>query len=366
MLMKKIITFLMSVMMLASLSVKAQFSADVKDVPRYNWTEGIDVDFKLSEVAAQLQCTPGQLVDALDERAAKATNSNDYQVDGFFELESAVSSYTLYGTLTAQPSGDEPSGATLLGSLDGSNYTGSYTSITLTSPWGGSNVKAGNGAIYTKNSSSWWSTSYGNITFTIPSGYTNATFTIQITTAASSYGTGNITVKSAKTSAVGHTFSQGETFTWTVTGSAGDKITIYSTDSSYSPDMTFIGIYAGSMNLNATATGDNTDFVITDIDAGSTGITLSNLVEGGTYSYYLVANYVDGTTATSNTQEVTLVSLNMGNQTAINSINPDGDEIESVTYVNMSGVQSKQPWDGVNIVVTRYKSGATKSSKVLY
>ena len=279
---------------------------------------------------------------------------------------STVSSYTLYGTLTAQPSGDEPSGATLLGSLDGSNYTGSYTSITLTSPWGGSNVKAGNGAIYTKNSSSWWSTSYGNITFTIPSGYTNATFTIQITTAASSYGTGNITVKSAKTSAVGHTFSQGETYTWTVTGSAGDKITIYSTDSSYSPDMTFIGIYAGTMNLNATATGDNTDFVITDIDAGSTGITLSNLVEGGTYSYYLVANYVDGTTATSNTQEVTLVSLNMGNQTAINSINPDGDEIESVTYVNMSGVQSKQPWDGVNIVVTRYKSGATKSSKVLY
>ena len=130
--------------------------------------------------------------------------------------------------------------------------------------------------------------------------------------------------------------------------------------------MTFIGIYAGTMNLNATATGDNTDFVITDIDAGSTGITLSNLVEGGTYSYYLVANYVDGTTATSNTQEVTLVSLNMGNQTAINSINTDGDEIESVTYVNMSGVQSKQPWDGVNIVVTRYKSGATKSSKVLY
>ncbi len=279
---------------------------------------------------------------------------------------SAVSSYTLYGTLTAQPGGDEPSGATLLGSLDGSNYTGSYASITLTSPWGGSNVKAGNGAIYTKNSSSWWSTTYGNITFTIPSGYTNATFTIQITSANSSYGTGNITVKSAKTSAVGHTFSQGETFTWTVTGSAGDKITIYSTDSSYSPDMALICVYAGTMNLNATATGDNTDFVITDIEAGSTGITLSNLVEGGTYSYYLVANYVDGTTATSNTQEVTLVSLNMGTQTALKSIITDGDEIESVTYVNMSGVQSKQPWDGVNIVVTRYKSGATKSSKVLY
>ena len=272
----------------------------------------------------------------------------------------------MYGRLTAQPSGgDEPTN-TLLGALDGSNYTGSYASITLTSPWGGSNVKAGNGAIYTKNSSSWWSTSYGSITFTVPSGYSNATFTVQITTANTSYGSGTITVKSAKTSAVTYSFSQGGTKTWTVTASAGDKITIYSTDSSYSPDMAYIAIYAGTMNLNATATGDNTDFVITDIDASSRGLTLSNLVEGGTYSIYIVANYVDGTTATSNTQEVTLVTVNMGNQTAITSIAADADEIESVTYVNMAGVQSKQPFDGVNIVVTRYRSGAVKSSKVRF
>ena len=283
---------------------------------------------------------------------------------------SAVSSYTLYGTLTAQPGGDEPSGATLLGTIDGSNYTGSYATVTLTSPWSGTNVKGGNGAVYTKNTSSgwWWNTTttYGYIYFTIPSGYSNATFTVMITTANTSYGSGNITVKSDKTSAVGHSFSNGETYAWTVTGSAGDVISIYSTDSSYSPDMTMIQVYAGTASLNATATGDNTDFVITDIDAGSTGITLSNLVEGGTYSYYLVANYVDGTTATSNTQEVTLISLNANPNTAINSIAADGDEIESVTYVNLSGMTSKEPWDGVNIVVTRYRNGVTKSSKVRY
>ncbi|MBQ9577033.1 MAG: C10 family peptidase [Muribaculaceae bacterium] len=283
---------------------------------------------------------------------------------------SSVSSYTLYGTLTAQPGGDDEPTTTLLGTIDGSNYTGSYATVTLTSPWSGTNVKGGNGAVYTKNSSSswWWSstTTYGYIYFTIPSGYTNATFTVMVTTANNSYGTGNITVKSAKTSAVGHTFAKGETYAWTVTGSAGDVITLYSTDSSYSPDMTLIQVYAGTASLNATATGDNTDFVITDIEAGSTGITLSNLVEGGTYSYYLVANYVDGTTATSNTQEVTLVSLNVNPNTAINSIAADGDEIDSVTYVNMNGVQSKQPFDGVNIVVTRYKNGVVKSSKVLF
>ena len=298
--------------------------------------------------------------------AATVVSSTSFTANWTHDVDaSSVSSYSLYGTLTAQPEGgDEPS-STLLGSLDGSNYPGSYASITLTSPWGGSNVKAGNGAFYTKNSSSWWSTSYGYITFTVPSGYSNATFTVQITTANSSYGSGTITVKSAKTSAVTYSFSQGATQTWTVTASAGDKITIYSTDSSYSPDMAYIAIYAGTMNLNATATGDNTDFVITDIDASSTGITLSNLVEGGTYSIYLVANYVDGTTATSNTQEVTLVTVNMSNNTAINSIATDNDEIESVTYVNMSGVQSKEPWDGINIVITRYKSGAVKSTKVL-
>ena len=282
---------------------------------------------------------------------------------------SVVSNYTLYGTLTAQPGGDDEPTTTLLGTIDGSNYTGSYATVTLTSPWSGTNVKGGNGAVYTKNStSSWWwnsTTTYGYIYFTIPSGYTNATFTVMITTANTSYGTGNITVKSASTAAVGHTFAKGETYAWTVTGSTGDKIAIYSTDSSYSPDMTLIQVYAGTASLNATATGDNTDFVITDIDAGSTGITLSNLVEGGTYSYYLVANYVDGTTATSNTQEVTLTSLNINPNTAINSIAADGDEIESVTYVNMAGVQSNEPFDGVNIVVTRYKSGAVKSSKIL-
>ena len=302
--------------------------------------------------------------------AATVVSSTSFTANWTHDVAtSSVSSYTLYGTLTAQPGGgDEPS-STLLGSLDGSNYTGSYASITLTSPWGGSNVKAGNGAIYTKNSSSWWSSSYGNITYTVPSGYSNATFTIQITTANTSYGSGTITVKSAKTSAVKQSVSKGNTYTWTVTASAGDKITIYSTDSSYSPDMAYIAIYAGTMSLNATATGDNTDFVITDIDATSRGITLSNLVEGGTYSIYLVANYVDGTTATSNTQEVTLVSINLGNDdlnTGINSLIADDDEIESVTYVNMAGVQSKQPFDGINIVVTRYKSGAVKSSKVLY
>lgn len=283
-----------------------------------------------------------------------------------------VSSYTLYANLVSQPSTDDPEEpqSTLLGTIDGSNYTGSYTSITLTSPWGGSNVKGGNGAVYTKNSSSWWwssSTTYGTITYTVPSGYSNATFTVQITTSSNSYGSGNVTVKSAKTSAVGHSFSKGETYSWTVTASAGDKITIYSTSSNYSPDMTLINIYAGTLNLNATQTSDNTALTVTGIEAGETSYALSNLIAGATYSYYVVANYVDGTKATSNTQEVTLTSMTMGNgdMTAIDGIMNDS-EIDSVTYVNMAGAQSSEPFEGINIKVVRYKNGTIKSTKILF
>ena len=281
-----------------------------------------------------------------------------------------MSSYSLYVNLESQPSDPDPEPqATLLGSIDGSKYTGSYTSITLTSPWGGSNVKGGNGAVYTKNSSSWWwssSTTYGTITYTVPSGYSNATFTVQITTSNNSYGSGNITVKSAKTSAVGHSFAKNETYSWTVTASAGDKITIYSTSSNYSPDMTLINIYAGTPSLNATQTGDNTAITVTGIEPGQTSYTLNNLIAGATYSYYVVAKYIDGTSATSNSQEVTLTSLGVmgGEHTAIDTIN--GDEVESVTYVNMAGVQSNEPFDGINIKVVRYKNGTMKSCKVLY
>ena len=95
--MKQIFTFFLSVMMLTSLGMKAQFQADVHDVQRFNWTEGTDVDFKLSEVAAQLQCTPAQLVDALDERAANSDgNPNKYSTDGFFELETSTVAYTYH------------------------------------------------------------------------------------------------------------------------------------------------------------------------------------------------------------------------------------------------------------------------------
>ena len=278
----------------------------------------------------------------------------------------SVSSYTLYVNLVSLPeTPDDPEpAATPIAKLNGANYTGSYKNVSLKSPWGGTNVKGGNGALYFTNSTF----KKGQITYTIPSGYSNATFTVRITTINNANGAGNITVKSANTSAVGHTFAQGQTYTWTVKGSAKGKITITSTDASYSPDMALIEIYEGTpTTFNATRTGNDNAIVISGINPGVTSYTVDNLIAGATYSYYVVANYVDGTTATTGTKEVTLANLTLNTDiTGINNVLTDGDEVESVTYVNMAGLQSKEPWSGVNVVVVRYRNGVVKSTKKMF
>ena len=290
---------------------------------------------------------------------------------------SAVKNYTLYVKKvgTNDTGDDEPEQqAKLLASIDGSNYTGNYTSITLKSPWAGSNVKGGNSAFYIKNStSSWWwssSTTKGYITYTVPTGYTNATFTVKITTANNSYGAGNITVKSAKTSEATHKFAKGESYTWSVKVSAGDKITINSSDASYSPDMTLIEIYDGTVSLNtaftATESGDGTQKVISGIAAGTTEYTVTGLDRNGIYSYYLVATYSDDDTVESNAKEVTLTQgFGMSDETAINAATGSLEPAETF-YINLNGQQSREPWKGVNIVVKRFSDGTSKTTKQIF
>ena len=39
--------------------------------------------------------------------------------------------------------------------------------------------------------------------------------------------------------------------------------------------------------------------------------------------------------------------------------------VESVRYYNMMGMESKKPFEGINIVVTRYTDGSTSTTKIL-
>ena len=52
------------------------------------------------------------------------------------------------------------------------------------------------------------------------------------------------------------------------------------------------------------------------------------------------------------------------NPTGVNEFNVDKTSV-SVTYVNTLGMTSSQPFDGVNIVITRYSDGSTSTTKIL-
>lgn len=213
----------------------------------------------------------------------------------------------------------------LIGSLVGTDFTGStsYYDITLSAPWGGTNTRGGlNSIIYFRNKSKNASVD-GNITYTIPEGYNNATFTMKITTGSTSASDGNLTVATPNTAAVGHNFAAGETYAWLVTASTGQKITITSTDANYSPDIAKIEVYTGdataaTLMMKAAESGDADSRLITGITDKS--YTVENLTANGTFLYRVKALYVNGTeSAWSNVEEVTLSqSILMGD------VNRDG------------------------------------------
>ena len=238
-----------------------------------------------------------QKEDIVLQEAADITNTSFKAIWNDATPSANISSYTLW------VSQEDPDAVQLLGTINGSNYTGNYTSITLSSPWGGTGVKGGNNAVYFGST--------GNITFTIPEGYNNRTFTMRIKTVSGTYGSGNITVKSAQTAAVGHSFSAGETFNWLVQGSTGEKITITTTDANYSPDMALIEVYSGDATQAKAPTrgvseeGDATYRIVTGITDKS--YTVNNLTPEATYYFRVKAIYVDGTESSwTETKEVTL------------------------------------------------------------
>ena len=250
--------------------------------------------------------------------------------------EANVASYTL----EVSPKEVAPVEPVLLHSLSGSAYTGNYSDITLPAPWSGLNVRGGNNAIYIKNNYN--NVAQGYIKYTVPEGYNNATFTVMVTSANSTYGVGDVTVSSQQTDAVSHNFSRNQTYYWVVQASSGEQITITSTDNSYSPDMTLIAVYSGDASpatLMATETGDANSRLI----EGITGkyYTVQNLAEAGTFLYRVKSIYIDGTESDwSNIEEVTL--FENAHPYAKGDVNHDGfidinDVTDMIAYVLNGG-----------------------------
>ena len=251
-----------------------------------------------------------------------AINLTQFRADWTDETPAKnVDSYTL--EVSTRPAVE------LLDSIDGGKYPGSYEDITLTAPWSGNSVHGGHGAVYFSNYS------YdGYIAYTVPEGYTNEVFTMQITTVAGSYGSGDLTVGSNQTTSVSHQFNSSETYNWVVTASEGEKITITSTDNYFSPDMAMIKVYVGDVNeLNSLRAineeGDANYRLITGITDKS--YTVKNLAEAGTFFYKVKALYSDGTQGRwSNSQRVTLFENGHGYE--VGDVDHDGSvNISDVT-----------------------------------
>ena len=84
------------------------------------------------------------------------------------------------------------------------------------------------------------------------------------------------------------------------------------------PDLKYMKVYAGDVTANnkkASETGDATYRIVTGITDKS--YTVTGLTEGGTFYFYVVANYTNSTIGTSNTNEVTLLEDMMGKETPI-------------------------------------------------
>ena len=255
-----------------------------------------------------------------------------------------VESYTLEVTPTPTAPAVE-----LIGSLIGTDFTGSstgYYDIVLPAPWSGNNVRGGlNRIIYFRQRGYQNATQEGKITFTIPEGYDDMPFTLKITTDNTTDGTGNFTVATPQTAAVGHNFSAGETYSWLVTAKSGEMITITSTKSQYSPDIVKIEVYTGdataaNLMLLAQETGDENSRLITGIT--DKFYTVENLLAEGTFLYRVKTLYLDGTWSDwSNVEEVTLFENGHGYE--VGDVNHDGKvNIGDVTAL-INALLSEEP-----------------------
>jgi hypothetical protein len=100
------------------------------------------------------------------------------------------------------------------------------------------------------------------------------------------------------------------------------------------PDLRYMKVYAGDLTeaqqLKATETGDENSRIITGIT--DKYYVVEGLTAGATYTYYVEANYIDGSKVASNVETVTLLE-NASHDYEVGDVNHDG--IVNITDVTM-------------------------------
>ena len=126
-----------------------------------------------------------------------------------------------------------------------------------------------------------------------------------------------------------------------------------------------IPAHEGGINGQGFKAAFNVDYSLNSVDN-------PELTSGNVYSFEaLVKEVAVPTTDAKSTSDASTkfvvypLNLEAGNvSTGVNDVN-NAKEVKGVSYFNMMGVESAQPFDGVNIMVTTYTDGTSSAAKVL-
>ena len=127
----------------------------------------------------------------------------------------------------------------------------------------------------------------------------------------------------------------------------------------------YLPSHKGSVNVQGFKAAFNVDYSLNSVDNPT-------LTDGEVYSFEaLVKEVAVPTTDAKSTSDASTkfvvypLNLEAGNvSTGVNDVN-SAKEVKGVSYFNMMGVESAQPFDGVNIMVTTYTDGTSSAAKVL-
>ena len=127
----------------------------------------------------------------------------------------------------------------------------------------------------------------------------------------------------------------------------------------------YLPSHTGSINVQEFKAAFNVDYSLNSVDNPT-------LTDGEVYSFEaLVKEVAVPTTDAKSTSDASTkfvvypLNLEAGNvSTGVNDVN-SAKEVKGVSYFNMMGVESAQPFDGVNIMVTTYTDGTSSAAKVL-
>lgn len=125
-------------------------------------------------------------------------------------------------------------------------------------------------------------------------------------------------------------------------------------------DVFHLPSHKGSVNVQEFEASFYVDYSLNSVDN-------PELKDGDVYSFEAlvkeetVPSHVDGA---STKFRVYPLDLDANMATGVNDVN-SAKEVKGVSYFNMMGVESAQPFDGVNIMVTTYTDGTSSATKVL-